>query len=293
MFENINQPYPFNNNFKHNVKTIGLVAMGFVLLVLYIQPFGINFLKSEHDGYFVLGAGILSAGTFLANSLLLPGFMPKVFDSSLWTIRKEILWNIWLFSNLFAIFSFVGGVFNQFELSNLPVFRTGALALLPLVLYNLISYNHSMKEKMVNILDNRRKHWFGDEKQERHESMIKQNIQLVAENGKDMFLAKLEDVLVFHSSGNYIEIFWLDNQIKKMKLFRQTFSFVEEYMLDKSEFKKCHRCWMVNIEKIDTLSGNSKGYFVEINKLGFKIPISRNYISAFRHLMSQSNRKSF
>ena len=52
MFENLNQPYPFNNNFKHNVKTIGLVGMGFVLLVLYFQPFGINFLKSEHDGYF-------------------------------------------------------------------------------------------------------------------------------------------------------------------------------------------------------------------------------------------------
>ena len=44
MFENLNQPYLFNNNFKHSVKTIGLVGMGFVLLVLYFQPFGINFL---------------------------------------------------------------------------------------------------------------------------------------------------------------------------------------------------------------------------------------------------------
>ena len=63
MFENLNQPYPFNNNFKHNVKTIGLVGMGFVLLVLYFQPFGINFLRSERDGYFVLGMGMLGSGS--------------------------------------------------------------------------------------------------------------------------------------------------------------------------------------------------------------------------------------
>jgi len=286
MFENLNQPYPFNNNFKHNVKTIGLVAMGFVLLVLYFQPFGINFLKSEHDGYFVLGAGFMSAGTLFANTLILPGIMPKVFDSSKWTIRKEMVWNVWLFSNLFIIFSLMAWFVKQIEFTDLPVFRTGALALLPLVLFNLISYNHSLKVTVVNVLDNSRKHWFREEKPE---IAVKHDLKLSAENGKDVFSARMEDILVFHSSGNYIEIFWLENQIKRKKLFRQTFAFVEQYMKDKPDFKKCHRCWMVNLKKIEALSGNSKGYFLEMNKLGFKIPISRNYISNFRGLLSRIN----
>jgi hypothetical protein len=284
MFENLNQPYPFNNNFKHNVKTIGLVAMGFVLLVLYFQPFGINFLKSEHDGYFVLGAGFMSAGTLFANTLILPGIMPKVFDSLKWTIRKEMVWNVWLFSNLFVIFSLMAWFVKQIEFTDLPVFRTGALALLPLVLFNLISYNHSLKDTVVNALDNSRKHWFREDKPE---IAVKHDLKLSAENGKDVFSARMEDILVFHSSGNYIEIFWLENQIKRKKLFRQTFAFVEQYMKDKPDFKKCHRCWMVNLKRVEALSGNSKGYFVEINKLGFKIPISRNYISNFRELLSR------
>ena len=286
MFENLNQSYPFNNNFKHNVKTIGLVAMGFVLLVLYFQPFGINFLKSEHDGYFVLGAGFMSAGTLFANTLILPGIMPKVFDSSKWTIRKEMVWNVWLFSNLFVIFSFMAWFVKQIEFTDLPIFRTGALALLPLVLFNLISYNHSLKDKMVNVLDNSRKHWFGEEKPV---AVLNHDLKLSAENGKDVFSARMEDILVFHSSGNYIEIFWMDNQTRRKKLFRQTFAFVEQYMKDKPDFKKCHRCWLVNLKKIETLSGNSKGYFVEMNKLGFKIPISRNYISTFRDLLVRLN----
>ena len=286
MFENLNQSYPFNNNFKHNVKTIGLVAMGFVLLVLYFQPFGINFLKSEHDGYFVLGAGFMSAGTLFANTLILPGIMPKVFDSSKWTIRKEMVWNVWLFSNLFVIFSFMAWFVKQIEFTDLPIFRTGALALLPLVLFNLISYNHSLKDKMVNVLDNSRKHWFGEEKPV---AVLNHDLKLSAENGKDVFSARMEDILVFHSSGNYIEIFWMDNQTRRKKLFRQTFAFVEQYMKDKPDFKKCHRCWLVNLKKIETLSGNSKGYFVEMNKLGFKIPISRNYISTFRDQLEKLN----
>jgi len=286
MFENLNQAYPFNNNFKHNMKTIGLVAMGFVLLVLYFQPFGINFLKSEHDGYFVLGAGILSAVTLFANTLLLPGIMPKVFDSSKWTIRKEMVWNIWLFSNLFVIFSFMATFFKQIEFTELSIFKTGALALLPLVLFNLISYNHSLKDTVVNALDNSRKHWFREEKTE---VAVEHDLKLSAENGKDVFSARIDDIMVFHSSGNYIEIFWMDNHIKRKKLFRQTFAFVEQYMKDNPDFIKCHRCWMVNIKKIEAISGNSKGYFVEINKLGFKIPVSRNYISTFRKLLPQTN----
>jgi hypothetical protein len=283
MFENLNQPYPFNNNFKHNVKTIGLVGMGFVLFVLYFQPFGINFLRSERDGYFVLGAGILGAGALFANTLILPGIMPKVFDSAKWTIKMEMIWNIWLFSNLFVLFSFMAWFVKEIEFTDLPIFRTGALALLPLVLLNLINYNHSLKDKMVSMLDNSR-HWFGDEKPETNTGV---DVQIVAENGKDIFSAKLEDLLVFHTSGNYIEIFWLDNKLCRKKLFRQSIAVVEQLMNEKPEFVKCHRCWMVNISKIKALTGNSKGYFIEIDKLGFKIPVSRNNISTFRKLMSQ------
>jgi len=282
MFENLNQPYPFNNNFKHNVKTIGLVGMGFVLLVLYFQPFGINFLKSERDGYFVLGAGIMCVGSLFANTLFLPGIMPKVFDSSNWTIRKEMVWNLWLFSNLFMILTFMAWFVNQIQFTELPIFRTGALALLPLVLLNLINYNHSLKDKMVSVLDNSRRHWFGEEKPEVAKVS---DLHITAENGKDIFSTQSENLLVFHSSGNYIEIFVLEKEVCRKKLFRQSFAVVEQYMSDKPGFIKCHRCWIVNREKIESLTGNSKGYFLEIKKLGFTVPVSRNNIATFRSLM--------
>jgi len=283
MLDNLNQPYPFNNNFKHNVKTIGLVGMGFVLLVLYFQPFGINFLKSEHDGYFVLGAGIMCVASLFANMLILPGIMPKAFDSSNWTIRKEMVWNVWLFSNLFGILTFMAWVVNEIQFTELPIFRTGALALLPLVLLNLLNYNHSLKDKMVSVLDNSRRHLFGEEKPA---VVLKPtDLHLIAENGKDVFNARIEDILVFHSSGNYVEIFQIEKGVCRKRLFRQSFVVVEQYLSQNPKFSKCHRCWLVNLARIEALTGNSKGYFLEIDKLGFHVPVSRNNITIFRSLM--------
>ena len=74
MFDNLNQPYPFNNNFKHNLRTIAFVCMGFVLIMLYFQPFGINFLASPKNGYFVLAMGLLSAANFFFNTFSLNFF---------------------------------------------------------------------------------------------------------------------------------------------------------------------------------------------------------------------------
>lgn len=281
MFENLHQPYPFNNHFKHNAKTIGLVGMSFVLLVLYFQPFGINFLKSENDGYFVLGAGIMCVLSLLANNLILPGLMPQTFNTNNWTVLKEIIWNIWLFSNLFVILILMAWNVNQKELIALPIFRTGALALLPLILLNLINYNHTLKAKMVSVLDNSRRHFFGDEK---IVPILHKDFLLVGENGKDHFNAVLSDILVFHSSGNYIEIFLLEKGVCRKKLFRQSFVFLEHQLEQNTEFAKCHRCWIVNLNRVKGISGNSKGYFLELDKLDFKIPVSRHFISSFKAL---------
>ena len=281
MFENLNQSYPFNNNFKHSVRTIGLVSMGFVLIVLYFQPFGINFLQSVNDAYFVLAAGILTALTLFGNSLLLPGIMPAVFDPSKWTIRKEMIWNVWLFINLFFIFFFLAVYVREKNFTDLPVFRIGALALLPLVLFNLINYNLSLKEKVVSVIDSGR-HWF-DEKQI---SVKTPEIKILAENGKDIFTAPANAVLLFHSSGNYIEIYLTQNGINRKKLFRQTLGFVEDHLTDPFKFKKCHRCWLVNMNKVRSLSRNSKGYFLQLDGSDLKIPVSRNYIPLFRDALS-------
>ena len=169
MFENLSQPYHFNNNFKHNLRTIAFVCMGFMLITLYFQPFGINFLASAKDGYFVLVIGLVSAAVFFFSTLILPGLFPKLFESERWTVRKELIWNVGMFAVLIFGFTFTALVFNISSMKSLTVFRSGALALLPLVLFNLVNYNHSLKSKVAQVIDSGR-HWLAEERKGSHYS---------------------------------------------------------------------------------------------------------------------------
>lgn len=282
MFENLNQPYKFNNNFKHNARTILLVSMGFILIVLYIQPLGINFLKSEHDGYFVLGAGFLTAATLFLNTLILPGLFPRLFNPEKWTIRKEIIWNSWMFANLFSLFTMMAWLAKTISYTDLPFFRTGALSLLPLILFNLISYNLSLKMKVVEMIDSG-KSWLKEEMNAFQGPVEQESVHLVAENKKQAFAEEVERVILIHSSGNYVEIYWIDRKLAvRKRLFRQSFSNVEKALISSDVMQKCHRCWMVNINKIKKLKRNASGYHLEMDCLDFTIPVSRNWISLFK-----------
>ena len=286
MFENLNQPYQFNNNFKHNARTILLVSMGFILIVLYIQPMGINFLKSEHDGYFVLGAGLLSAATLFLNTLILPGIFTRIFDPAKWTIRKELIWNLWMFLNLFVVFYLLAWLAKTVSYTDLPFFRTGALSLLPLILFNLISYNLSLKMKVVNMIDSG-KSWLKEEMNAFQKEPDQESVHLVAENRKQAFAEEVERVLLIHSSGNYVEIYWIDRkQTIRKRLFRQSFTNVEKTLESSDVMIKCHRCWMVNINKVTKLKRLTNGYHLELDRLEFTVPISRNWVSLFKEKLS-------
>ncbi len=284
MFENLNQPYPFNNNFKHNLRTIAFVCMGFMLIMLYFQPFGINFLASPKDGYFVLVIGLVSAATFFFNTLILPGLFPKIFESDLWTVRKELIWNVGMFTVLIFGFTLTAKVFSIQGMQSLPIFRSGAIALLPLILFNLLNYNNSLKSKVSQVIDSGR-HWLAEERKG-GQNPVSEQIRIESENGKEVFEADLRNIVLIQSASNYIEIFYREGAIVRKQMIRQTLSKVESQLSAYTNIKKCHRCCLVNTDQISRLTGISPNYTLESNGLDFRIPIARQNVSKFKKLIS-------
>jgi len=285
MFENLNQPYPFNNNFKHNLRTITFVCMGFMLIMLYFQPFGINFLASPKDGYFVLLIGLVSAANFFLNTLFLPGIFPKLFESDRWTVRKEMIWNIWMFAILSVSFSLIAIAFRISGMQSLTVFRAGAIALLPLILFNLSNYNNSLKSKVNQVIDSGR-HWLAEERKATHASE-NELIRIESENGKEVFEEDLKNIVLIQSASNYVEIYYRVGTIVKKQLIRQTLSNVESRLSGFLNIQKCHRCCLVNMDQISRLTGISPNYTLESVGLDFRIPVARQNVAKFRKLFSE------
>ncbi len=285
MFENLNQPYPFHNNFKHNLRTISFVSMGFMLISLYFQPFGIDFLKSPMGGYFVLVLGLESAATFFLNTLVLPGIFPKLFDSSKWTIRKEIVWNVSMFAVLITGFTVTALLLQITNLESLTIFRSGALALLPILLFNLVNYNISLKTKVTQVIDSGR-HWLAEELK-KEEFSNESVIHFESENGKEIFEKELKDIILIQSASNYVEIYFRNETKVQRQIIRQTLSNIEGKLSKYPTIIKCHRCCLVNIQQISKLAGTSPNYTIEAEGLDIKIPVSRQKISELRKLIAK------
>lgn len=284
MFENLNQPYPFNNNFKHNLRTIAFVCMGFMLISLYFQPFGIDFMASARNGYFILILGLISGIIFFFNTLLLPGFFPKLFDSTKWTIRKELIWNTGMYAALAVGFFVSAIIFRHTGAQSVLFFQAIALALLPLVLFNIMNYNHVLKLKLGHLIDTGR-HWFGDEHLDKTNDKEIQ-VHLKSEKGEVFYQDSIQNLILVQSASNYIEVYMQKSGVVQRKLIRQTLQAIEEQLAAYPEIIKSHRRCLVNIKHMTRVVGKSPSYWLEAKGIDFHILLSRQRASQFRQILS-------
>ena len=257
-----------------------------MLLLLYFQPFGINFMTSTRDGYFVLAIGVISAAVLFLSTLIVPGLFPGLFDTTRWTIKKELIWNVCMFGTLVFGFAMTALIFNHESLVSLTVFRSGALSLLPLLLFNLLNYNHSLKTKVSKAIESGR-HWLNDEPKIEEEVAAIQKVHIESENGKELFDKNLKDLVLIQSANNYVEIFDREGDKIRKQILRQTLQTAEKQLAKFDIIKKCHRRCLVNTDQVTRLSGVASNYTLEVKGLDFSIPLSRQKVSTFRKLLKR------
>lgn len=92
-----------------------------------------------------------------------------------------------------------------------------------------------------------------------------------------------QNVLYAKAEGNYIELF-LNDGSKILK--RLTMKRLENILDSYSNYIKIHRSYIVNINQIDSVTGNAQGYKLQLKNCSNTIPVSRNMISKFNKKMN-------
>lgn len=190
-----------------------------------------------------------------------------------------------MFATLVLGFTMTALIFKYESQVSLTLFRSGALALLPLVLFNLLNYNHSLKAKVAKAIESGR-HWLNDE-HKANEITDLEKVHIVSENGKDVFDKNLKDIVLIQSANNYIEIFYREGDKIRRQILRQTLHTAEKQLNKFEIIKKCHRCCLVNTDQITRLAGAASNYTLEVEGLGFSIPLSRQKVIEFRSLLGR------
>ena len=150
-------------------------------------------------------------------------------------------------------------------------FFTLIIGIFPVVAITLISYNIKLSQNIktaaeVNDLLITKP----------AESHFDESILLVGDNKKDKLEIKLSNLIYIESIGNYIQVSYLHNGKIAKKVLRGAIKRIESETTQYSTLVKCHRAFIVNIDHVASVKGNSQELKITLKNIDIEIPVSRN-----------------
>ncbi len=268
MFKFLRKPYPFNDDLKRNAKIIFFISISIFVFLMVFQPLDISNLGGREKLYLVAGLGVITFLSLSLNLMVLPSLFPKVFMNREWVIWREILWNLWMLFTIsfgyFLLYKTLGII--QFHFNT--ILTLIVIAIFPLTL--LIVFNQDrllrLHLKVANELN---------AKLNEKKSVQEQLVHFDSEYQKDKLSIKARLLLLIRSADNYIEVFWKDGDTIKHRLIRGTLLKAYNLLENNNFIFKCHRSYIVNINFIDRVEGNSQGYKLYIENIDFEVPVSK------------------
>ena len=266
----LKEPYPFNYELKKLLWLLPTIFVAGTLFLFIFQPFNNNW--EEHKFPFIVICLIHSLTAMLC---LLPFFfLADVLehDKSKWTVFKEF--GLMLFAFLTVglgnylirdlIYTNTYDNWNpQYLIEEIKhAFAIGLIIYPIFILLNhlRLKFKHKTEGQVLS-----------QEIKKNHQEASKEII--ISNAGGNPELRLLEHQLLFiKAEGNYINVFYTAEEIEK-KMIRNTISSVAQHYPD---LFQPHRSYLVNLNNISHIGGNSQGYTLHFEGCDISIPVSRN-----------------
>jgi hypothetical protein len=273
-----NRPYPFNDDPKYNTRVIFFISIGVFLFLWLFQPFEIGMLPVRQKYNLLVGFTLIIFLILCLYLLIIPSLFPKKINAANWNIKKEILWNSWiLFSIMVCLFFFTEWL-GIMKFSFATVIKLVLTATLPISGLIIINHNRMLRSnlKMADELNR---------KLREHKQVQEKVVHFVSDYQKDSLSLKANHILVIRSANNYIEVFWREDEVVRNQMVRCSMTNAEEAIKEYKFIYKCHRSYLVNVNFIERFEGNSQGYKIIFENLGFPVPVSRGAAAKLRELI--------
>ena len=271
----LNRPYPYSEDpVRKIVISVGISFFVFGFLYIF-KPFGMGLIE-VNELVIAAGYGGVTLAVTLISGFLLPVLFSSVFKEEGWTIGKEIIYTLFVislvaFGNLIYT-SFMGFIklslyaFLDFELITLTV------AVLPLTLLIFIKQNILLRRnlRVTRELSNNLYH--------KERMTVKAGVKIIiaSENSKDNLAMEANELYCIAAADNYVEVYYLSENKPVKKLMRTTMRSVQSNLKPYSQFYRCHRAYIINLEKVKEVTGNAQGYKLILENFDILVPVARS-----------------
>ncbi|ADQ80733.1 response regulator receiver protein [Paludibacter propionicigenes WB4] len=260
---------------KNNVIRLILFTAAFALLFINIfKPFGSrDWYKISDLKFFVFASLIVLVGMLVVviSRLIMLAYIRKnainYWQYGLWVLA-EIL-SMSMFYALFTKFIPEENAGRDFvEIFNDSAFHASLILLLP---YAILWLYFSWREKnhMLEKLS----------QEEQPVEVHKKNlIAFLDEKGELKISIALENLLYVDSADNYATIHYLNKSKLSHFLIRNSLKWMEENMTTDRPLVRCHRSYIVNLDKVKVLRKTKDGIYLELDAMNTPdIPVSKTY----------------
>lgn len=264
----LNKPDPFESKFKNQLIYAACFSIFIFFFLFVFQPFGIARIPLNKLEI-ILGFALITFFTIFTFFIV----AGKILDQEKWTTNNEIAFFLlitfsigtlnWVYAKIIAKETLI---IDQTLFQTL--FNTLIIGIIPVPTMVMI------RERRLNKKNNILGKYLSKALVKKYALNVKK-----AEIGplKNMISVDLNKIKYLKSSGNYVELFTEDDSRIKKILLRISLKKIQEQLKNYSEFKSCHRSYVVNSNHIFQILGNARNFRLQIEDLNFKIPVSRDY----------------
>ena len=155
-----------------------------------------------------------------------------------------------------------------------------------MVLYEQ-NHHQKLKRRQAEILNQELVKRKDSEPQGNLSTALPEKIVLVAENKKAALQIDPVDLFFVRSEGNYVEVYYHQNQNVQKELIRNSLKAIEEQLIF-SDFFRCHNRFLINLRHVLKVEGNARNLVLVLARVEEKIPVSRSKSEKLLQLFQQN-----
>lgn len=231
----------------------------------------------------------------LIYQIILPKLFPNILNEKTWTLGKQIVWALsitltcglvcYAYSKYFVEFP-ADKSENNYRMRAL--LYTGIIGFVLVIFASIIKYifyrAEVISKKRIELMKNNTAPTPTHLLLEEPKYPI---LNIKDENENTLLEIPLHELLYIESERNYVNIFCKKtDKIKEISL-RCTLKKILETNPHASSLKRCHRAFLVNTDKIESIAGNSRGRRLILSDCTKEVPVSRNYVNEIRELAEE------
>lgn len=275
----LTSPFPFQFLFARPALSIGGLSLFIFAFLSVFEPFGFGSeqLRIPHIWVAVIYA-VIPGLVILFHRLVLRVYLPFFSKEEQWTLGKELA----LYSSILLTSGLLNTVASFFldahvSLKTLPrelwrdMYHTLAIGLLPVGILTLISYSILLKRNKAQSNSSTE---MLSKKKAISDSLL---ITITSPVKKDEIQFDVAQLLYIRSVGNYLDIIF---DTGEKKTVRNSVQAAEKVLSVSPTMFRCHRSYIVNLAKIQSVSGNALGYLVTFPNTD-QVPVSRSKLKEF------------